>query len=487
MERWKMKWNFEQMYSVFSANSKYVLLDGMWGIEREAQRVIKTGELALSPHPKSLGDKLTNPEITTDFSESQIELITPAFSKIEEVHNYMEALYEKVVNHIGEEYLWPISMPPCLPQEDKIPIAEFGDNEEGKLLNQYRQGLASRYGKKMQMISGIHYNFSFGEQLLGLLHNSWGKGIAFDEFRDYIYFAVARNFLRYRWLLIYLLGASPVYDETYTSVIQCELEKVKQCCPSCCHVEEENYATSYRVSRYGYFNTGIGQMSIRYNSKKEYVRGIKRLLKKKSNKFAKLEHQLSDRVLQKDSEFYSAIRLKQVTKQGESQTDAINQRGVKYAEVRILDIDPYEKAGIGLSQLRFLQVFTLFCLMEQNTSIGRLEMKHITNNHHLVALRGRDVSLQLHHPQYGKVNLKQWSSEIFVKLKKIAILLDQEHGTSDYSDCIHTELLKLMEPSRLPSARIINDMATNHESFLEFGMRKAENYKSMNREERKVC
>ena len=482
-----MKWDFEELYSMFEKNEANLLLQGKWGLEREAQRVTQKGNLALTPHPKSLGDKQTNPEITTDFSESQLELITPPLSMIEDVYQYLERLCEKVSFYIRDERMWPLSMPPRLPKEDEIPIATFGDDAEGKMLYQYRQGLASRYGKKMQMISGIHYNFSFGDQLVAFLHQMWGNDRQLNEFRDEVYFAVARNFLRYRWLLIYLLGASPSYDKTYASVVQKELNRVQQCCPECYQNEEECYVTSYRLSRYGYSNTEQGNASIRYNSKEEYVRGIRRMLTRKSHRFANIENQLNDRILQKDSEFYSAIRLKQVTKAKETQIDAIEKRGVEYAEVRILDIDPYEKTGIGIAQLRFLQVFMLFCLMEKSPLIGRREMKRITNNHHLVALKGRKPGLRLYRSLFGKAEILTLGEDVFIKLKKIAALLDRELFTDNYSVSIRNEEQKLFDKNRLPSARIAMEMREHKENFVEFGMRKTAELHHKNVEECKVC
>lgn len=248
-----MNWNFEKMYSVFSTKDQKLLLNGKWGIERELQRVTELGDLALTPHPAVFGDKLKNKEITTDFSESQMELITPPFSKVEEVDRYLKMLHEKAWAGVRNEYLWPLSMPPRLPEEELIPIARFNDTEEGHSAYIYRQGLANRYGKKMQMISGIHFNFSFGNKLLHTLYELFGENRGFSTFRDELYFSVARNFLRYRWLLIYLYGASPSCDDTYDVVVNDEVEKIKKCCPECCN-QYDKYATSLRVSRFGYTN-----------------------------------------------------------------------------------------------------------------------------------------------------------------------------------------------------------------------------------------
>lgn len=463
------------MYAVFTAKDQKLLLNGKWGIEREAQRVTPKGDLALTPHPAAFGDKLRNKEITTDFSESQMELITPALPTVEEVDQYLKYLYKTAISELQNEFLWPLSMPPKLPSEELIPIARFDESEEGQMSFRYRHGLANRYGKKMQMISGIHFNFSYGNELLQLLWQEFKDKEELIEFTDAMYFSVARNFLRYRWLIIYLFGAAPSFDDTYDAVLKQEVENIRKCCPECC-CNYANYATSLRVSRYGYNNPVQSGYSSYYNSKEEYVHGIRRLMSIKSRKYAKLDYQLNDKILQKDSEFYSPIRLKQITGPGESQVDAIDERGVKYAEVRILDINPYEPSGISLEQMHFLQVFMLFCLFEENRAIDQREMSLITKNHNLVALSGRKPKLKLNNLSGGKISLRQWGESIFYKLHKIAELLDQENSGKIYCQSVQEEYRKLEDLSLLPSAVMQEEMNSGKESFIDYGIRKAKEY-----------
>lgn len=470
-----MRWNFIEMY-VFLKKHQDLLVDGKWGIEREFQRVTYDGNLALTPHPAAFGGKLVNKEITTDFSESQIELITPAFSSVEEVDLYLNNLHEKVSTELGNEYIWPLSMPPRLPEDKLIPIAKFDDSKEGQAAYLYRQGLANRYGKKMQMISGIHFNFSYGNKLINLLHKELGLSDKKQKFTDDLYFSVARNFLRFHWLLIYLFGASPSFDETYNTELMMQIEKIRKCCPQCCNDYLE-YATSLRSSRYGYSNPLPDSNSVFYNSKDEYIQKIKSLMAKKSKRFAKLDAQLNDKILQKDSEFYSSIRLKQITAPGESQINALDNRGVMYAEVRILDIDPYEKAGISLKEMRFLQVFLLYCLFEESKPIDSNELKTINNNHSLVALSGRKPKLMLNSLSGQITSLVEWGEIIFSKLYLIAGLLDNEDNGNGYSLSVQEEYHKLIDISLLPSSKIQHEMISHKESFLEFGMRKSNEHK----------
>ena len=220
-----MNWEMSDVLLLFKSKEKSGLLTkGLFGIEREAQRILASGDLALTPHPAVLGNKATHPRITTDFSESQIEMITSPRKSAEEAFAELYDTHREVEDGIGQELLWPISMPPRLPDEEQIPIAYFCEDESGKRANIYRNGLALRYGKKMQMISGIHYNYSFEPELIDVLYEAFGEGRSRRDFTDDLYFSVARNFLRYRWLLIYLFGASPFCDPTYYSVVKSEIK-----------------------------------------------------------------------------------------------------------------------------------------------------------------------------------------------------------------------------------------------------------------------
>lgn len=249
-----------------------LLKEGIWGIEKESHRVTPKGELALTDHPAEFGDKLDNPYITTDFSESQIELITPPLNSIEKTYDFLKKLNKEVEFELKNEFLWPLSMPPRLPGEDDIPIAKFNYSKEGLEKEIYRKGLSLRYGKKMQMISGIHYNFSFGENLLDYLYTKSGFIKGKQNFINEIYFRVARNYLRYRWLLIYLFGASPSIDQTYFPVIQKELNIIEKCCPQYCSIinDYKKYATSLRVSRFGYSGKIPANHLVLFNNLEEY-------------------------------------------------------------------------------------------------------------------------------------------------------------------------------------------------------------------------
>ena len=477
-----MSASFDEMLYLFSESGNGKLLsEGNFGLEKESQRVTPSGDLALTPHPAVFGDKLENTSVTTDFSESQIELITPPLKSVEETYESMKELQAEAENNIGEELLWPLSMPPRLPDEEKIPIARFKETPEGREKEIYRNGLALRYGKKMQMISGIHYNFSFSDEMLDFLYERLGKGVDKNSFKNDLYFSLIRNYLRYRWLLIYLFGSSPTFDDTYRSVIDKELSKVKRCCPECCNIVDQygEFFTSLRVSRFGYSNTAQCRKNVSFNNVGEYVADLKELMKMKSKKYMKLGVfkegnliQLNENILQKESEFYSSIRPKQVVKNGESQLEALSKKGIRYLEARILDINPFEKTGISLAELHFLQVFMLLCLFEESKAITKSELDVINKNHHLVALCGRKPVLALYKSETVLTTLEDRGSELFQKLKLIAVLMDRE-ASGKYSKAVEGEYRKLKNNALLPSSRILKEMKERNETFLDFGARRA--------------
>lgn len=476
-------WNFSQRLDLFVGDSSKLLVDGKWGLEKESQRVTASGELAMTDHPAAFGHKLSNPHITVDFAESQMELITSPCTSVEGAFEELNHLQLYTEEELGEELLWPLSMPPKLPAEEAIPLARFGDSEEAREKEVYRTGLSLRYGKKMQMVSGIHYNFSFGDRMLAYLYSHFGEGKSMRAFTDEEYAAMSRNFLRYRWLLIYLFGASPSIDSTYYSVMYQELKRVAWCCPECYSpiVSYEKYAVSLRVSRFGYSRAAQGNSMLIFNSLQEYTMGIRKLLSIKNSKFSRMgthqngkKTQLNDHILQKESEFYSSIRLKQVTEKGETQLDALESRGVQYAEVRILDLNPFHKTGMDLNQLYFLQVFMLYCLIEDSDMISEAEALVMNRNHHLVSLYGRKPNLKLYPYNKRPILLQEWAEDIFCKLRSIASVMDRADSRSKYHNSVEQQYNKLIDPSLLPSARIHKEMEKYSESYLEFGVRWAQ-------------
>lgn len=471
------------MTQCFLARDKSnLLLRGAWGLEKESQRVTREGDLALTDHPQAFGNKLHHPTITTDFAESQLEMITPPLSSVQEVYQFLHTVHDEVENGIGDELLWPLSMPPRLPDEELIRIAEYDDSPAGRKSEIYRESLALRYGKKMQMISGLHVNFSFADELLHYLADQLAPNEDRRAFINQLYFRMARNFLRYRWLLIYLYGASPTIDASYDSVICEELDVIENKCSVSCNTisSYEQYATSLRVSRFGYSNTLQRNFIVSFNHLDEYLSTYRKLLTTRSEEYEKLglfkqgkQIQLNANILQIENEFYSSIRLKQRVQNDETVLDALEKQGVRYVEIRLMDLNPYERVGVSKEQLHFVHVFLLYCLFEESPYLHDAEWDILNKNHHLVSLFGRRPNLELHHPEQGNIPMTVWAKEIFKRLNLIADLMDRAQDEVSYRQIVSNEERKIEHSDQILSAQILREMADHSESFIDFGLRRA--------------
>jgi len=337
-----------------------VILRGHYGLEKENNRVDGNGRLALTPHPKAFGSKMENPFIRTDFSESQIEMITPVFETIDETYHFLETIHDIVTLELHDEYLWPSSNPPVLPKDDEIPIALMNDPAEDK----YRLQLAEKYGRKRQLISGIHYNFSFHETFLKRLYDAQHSDKNYKDFKDGIYLKVARNVLKYRWLLIYLTGASPVFNKTY----------IEQCVQLSDHFDEESYffpnMNSLRNSVCGYRNEKL--LHVSYDSVEDYVHDLKTLVQ---------SNELLDA-----REYYSPVRMKPA--KGNDFFQDILQNGISYLELRMIDLNPLYKNGVSKEAMHFIHLFLIFMLLIEDEPFGEEEQKVAALNHDSLIMNG---------------------------------------------------------------------------------------------------
>ncbi len=472
-------WDYSQLMELFAeGESGNLLLEGKWGLEKESLRVSPTGQLALTPHPKAFGDKINNPHVTVDFSESQIELITPALKTIEEAHRFLVYLHAFAADKLNDELLWPLSMPGSLPPDDLIPIATYDESENGLQKEIYRSGLALRYGKKMQMISGIHYNFSFGEAFLDLMHDRFGDNTDRRLFKDQVYLNLVKNFLGYRWLLIYLFGASPMGTNDYMNTF---LKKnVLMCDKAGCRITFKNpvkHATSLRMSRFGYENSFQNKLNISYNSLETYISQLRAALNTKIDAYARLDSlqngrkaQLNDNLLQSENEYYAPVRFKQQTQKGQTMLDALEEKGIDYIEIRTFDLDPFEATGIGLQQLYFTHVFMLFCAFEESGELSKKDMDRFSDNAQLTALYGRNDRLRLTIDNKQKASIESWGAEIFKKLLKIAKLLDRSAHDQKFQDSVEAQFDKLKNMDLLPSAAIISEIDSSEKNYETFGL-----------------
>ncbi|WP_026034567.1 MULTISPECIES: glutamate--cysteine ligase [Pseudomonas] len=443
------------------------------GIERECLRVTDEGRLAQTPHPEALGSALTNEQITTDYSESLLEFITPALADPAKVLESLEETHRFVYTKLGEEYLWSPSMPCTLPAEEDIPIAEYGSSNIGKLKHVYRKGLALRYGRTMQCIAGIHYNFSLPEALWPLLREAEGSTQDNRDYQSSAYIALIRNFRRYSWLLMYLFGASPALDKGFLRGRPHQLEEL----------DAETlflpYATSLRMSDLGYQSNAQAGLTPCYNNLASYTDSLRKAVGTPYPPYVEVgTHvdgewvQLNTNILQIENEYYSNIRPKRVTYTGERPIQALTSRGVQYVEVRCLDINPFLPVGIDLTEARFLDAFLLFCALEDSPQLDNGECGQCTDNFLTVVKEGRRPGLELH--RNGQpISLKDWAGELIERIRQLANLLDQAQGSDEHAKALDAQQAKVDDTSLTPSAQVLARMTEHDESFVQFSLRQS--------------
>jgi glutamate--cysteine ligase len=423
------------------------------GIEKESLRVDGDGLLAATPHPSGLGSALTHENITTDFSEAQLELITgvhdgadACVAEIMDIHRYVYA-------HIGDEMLWCASMPCGLPAEDAIPIARYGNSNVGRAKTVYRIGLANRYGRRMQTISGIHYNFSLPE-------SAWPVGDRADPNTGY--FALIRNFQRHAWLLFYLFGASPAVCSSFVAGRRHELVELS---PGTLHLP---YATTLRMGRLGYLSEAQDALTVSCNDLASYGAALEAALTTPYPAYEAIGirdgddyRQLATTLLQIENEFYSTIRPKRVIRPLERPLHALRDRGVQYVEVRAMDLDPFMPAGISARTMRFLDVFLLHCLLADSPPDTPAEIAQNGRNKQSVAAGGRAPGLELERGS-GRVALREWAGEILAACAPVAAALDAACGGEAYAEALAEARASVERPETLPSARVLEAMRRDH-------------------------
>ncbi len=432
------------------------------GIEKESLRVRPEGKLAMTAHPLALGSALTHPHITTDFSESQLELITGVHAGVESCIDELTRIHQVVYRALGDELMWSSSMPCGLPADDVIPIGRYGRSNVGRMKTVYRAGLAHRYGRRMQMISGIHYNFSLPEivwPIAGLGEPNEG------------YFALIRNFRRNAWLLLYLFGASPAVCASFVEGRQHELQGLGGGTFLLPH------ATSLRMGRLGYQSDAQATLAVSYNNLEDYGTSLYDALTQPYPPYEKIgirddDHyrQLGVSLLQIENEFYGMIRAKRVIHPGERPLHALRERGVEYVEVRLLDLNPFCAVGIDAATIRMLDIFLLHCLLEESPPDTLEEIAAIARNQNRVAARGREPGLLLERQQ-RQGPLRTGARELLTGCEPIAAALDAAHETNAYREALAAAVAVLDDPEGTPSARVLRAIKQEHDnSYIRFGL-----------------
>lgn len=443
------------------------------GIEKEGLRVDALGQLANTPHPQAIGSALTNGHITTDYAEALLELITEPQARVEDVLQELTDIHTFVAGKLDQEIIWNQSMPALLPAEKDIAIAWYGNSNTGMLKHVYRRGLAERYGKPMQCIAGVHYNFSLPDGIWPLL-NVCGDNL--QDQRSNGYLALIRNFTRYSWLLMYLFGASPVLDANFLQGRNNNLDKIDE------DTLTMPWATSLRMSDLGYHNKEAqAELQLCYNDLDTFVMRMYHAAVTPWPDYEKLgTHrdgewiQLNTHILQIENEYYSSIRPKRTTQRSERPATALAQRGVEYIEVRCLDIDPESPTGISEQTCRFLDTFLLFCTIQDSPFFpDGGYCQDSKNNFATVVREGRRPGLMLTNQQKQSVKLQDWGHEILESLLPYAHMLDQALNTQGHTEAVQAQIRKLENPELTPSAQLLSRLRDTGLSFHDYALQRS--------------
>ena len=419
------------------------------GVEKESLRTLPDGGLALTPHPAAMGSALTHSRITTDFSESQLEFVTGVHASAQECVDELTQIHQfayRVLEAGGDEMLWVSSMPCGLPTDETIPIGRYGASNVGRAKSVYRMGLGHRYGRRMQTISGIHYNWSM-------------PGVSTDD-----YFGLIRNFRRHSFLLLYLFGASPALCSSFVAGREHGLQKIG----GSLHMP---HGTSLRMGRLGYQSDAQASLAVSYNNLDNYGASLQDALTRPYPAYEAVGirnpggdyNQLATSLLQIENEFYGTIRPKRVILPGERPLHALRERGVEYVEVRCMDLDPFEPVGISAATMSFIDVFLMHCLLSDSPPDSPAEIAALARNQQRVAARGREPGLMLERGA-SELSLTDWATQLLRECEPIAEALDAlDHGRKHRDALLHAWTL-IDCPDAAPSARVLATMASDFDS-----------------------
>ncbi|WP_299073528.1 glutamate--cysteine ligase [uncultured Paraglaciecola sp.] len=449
------------------------------GVERETLRINPDGGLAQSPHQEALGAALTHEFITTDFSESLLEFITPPEVSVQKTISQLNDVHKFAVSNIGDERFWPMSMPCFIEDQDAIPIADYGTSNIGKMKKLYRVGLKNRYGSMMQAISGVHFNFSLPDEFWQQWLEKTTGEVANKDGISAAYFALIRNYRRFCWLIPYLYGASPAICGSFIKGKETNLP-FKKLGRGTYYLP---YATSLRMSDLGYTNSAQSDLNICYNQVDSYIASLRAAINQPSANYQQYAEkkdgeyqQLNANVLQIENELYSPIRPKQPTQSLEKPSDALQKRGVSYIEVRALDVNPFNAIGIEEQQFYFLDVFLLYCLTTPSDLMNAQQYDETEVNLSAVVDRGRDPALMLSNEQQS-IGLSTWALQLFSDMQEVALVLDHANNTKRYTAALQHEKQKVLDPNLTPSARILQKLITQDCDNGTLGLALAEDYK----------
>ena len=450
------------------------------GIEKESLRVDPTGYLAQTPHPQALGSALCHGSITTDYSEALLEFITGASPSIATVLKELEEIHSYTYQQIGDELLWVNSMPCQLGTDSDIPVGLYGSSNTGRMKTVYRVGLGHRYGRLMQTIAGIHYNFSLPDTVWEWLRQTQGSTLSAQDFKTEGYFAGIRNFRRYFWLLLYLFGAAPAVCRSFVRGRQHNLQPVG----SDDHSLHSPYATSLRMGDLGYQSDAQSSLIVCYNGIDNYVETLLDALNTPYPAYEDIGvkdsdgqyKQLNTHLLQIENEFYSPIRPKRTAGSGEAPINALRERGVEYLEVRCLDLNPLVACGIDEQTTRVVDTFLVYCLLSDSPRTHTAEYREILENQRRTVRFGRDPELRL---QRGgeEIALRTWGAQILEEMRPVAEALDEANGGDQHRNALNAMFARIDDAALTPSAEILRRMRNDNKTYFRLAMELAERHR----------
>ncbi|MDH5611035.1 MAG: glutamate--cysteine ligase [Gammaproteobacteria bacterium] len=468
----------KRLKQIIDSGQASCLSESLIGLEKESLRVAEDGAISQTVHPAALGSALTNPAITTDFSEALIELITPPCDSIKDALCYLDDIQKFVYSKLDNETLWATSMPCVVRDSSSIPIAQYGTSNIGTMKTVYRRGLGYRYGRTMQVIAGVHFNYSVSDSFWDLYQTLQSNTESRQDFISNQYMGLVRNMLRYGWMIPYLFGASPAVCKSFLHGKPTLLSEFNE------HTFYEPYATSLRMGDIGYTNAQEDMAGIKadYSSIDAYVKSLQCAIEKPFSAYAEIGvkvdgeyRQLNANILQIENEYYSTVRPKQITQKDEKPTTALRKRGVAYVEIRSLDVNAFDPLGVNEEQLYFLESFVLFCLLQDSPALNQMEMNEVDMNLIQVAHTGRQPGLELtRHDQ--SIPLKDWAMDLCEGMQDVASLLDEVNHCTSYSKSLKAQVECINDPSKTPSARMLEEMRDRKEGFFHFAQRKSLKY-----------
>ena len=454
-----------------------MLVGGRKGVEKECLRIDADGNLSMRPHPRALGSALTNRYITTDFSEALLEFVTPAYPHTWEALRSLCDIHQFTYRKLDDELLWPASMPCLIPEDDHIPLARYGTSNVGMMKTIYRRGLGHRYGRHMQTIAGVHFNYSLPESFWPAYRRFLGRDGADGDFRSAEYLGLVRNFRRFGWLLLYLFGASPALCRTFMGERELDMPLLQH------GTYYEPWGTSLRMSDLGYSNRNQSRINICLNSLDEYIRDLAAATRTPEPAYREIGvfvdgewRQLSDSLLQIENEYYSTIRPKRVARTGERPTGALRRGGIEYVEVRALDINIFDPCGINQNTMRFIEAFLVYCLLRESPPLDDAALDESRNNQAATARTGRKPGLELHRDGRA-VRLGDWAREIADGVRAVAEILDLADGGDAYAVATSAMQRMVVDAELTPSARLLAELRAADAGFFEFAMAAARGHK----------